>query len=531
MATPLNTSKLFDSTFIPQWLKLFSLTLLAYFSYITEFMWGNHDWQWIKENTPFLSGLFEGRFSQFILQTSLTETLILPISTITLAIAFYTLGITLFINLFFKNRTPLSYILIGLFISTSPYSISWLYFAFITLSCFSWPFFIILAFFITYNNNIKLPYYTKYLISTILFLLALGGYPPSINMICSIFFISIINNICFNNYTLKLIIKKALPLGISISLSVALLLTIQYFLKKYNIQQETYNTASITLANIDTKFIQTLSLSLKQFINQTTFIGYLYKYLTLCITLTALYILIIKLPKTCAHITLFTLSIIGLLISSILTSFIAQNINYVMFEPRIEFFGLLYIYAYSTITLFKQNNQLIKNLSFIIIILLIFNNINTLNYSLKIWKLGFKGETSLINRIINRIELQKNFHPIRKYTFIQSGVLNYRERFHTPSPVEDLDSYTLLAPYIPWHLPSKAYKFYTTTDYFGNDYDVFWQYIPRQLKTMYPNLPHYIKTQATIWPHPNSIFIQNDLMVLILNKQILQNAKIWSQIN
>ena len=76
--------KKFDSFLIKNWLNLFAITLIFYSHFIFYFIWGNHDWGWIQETTPLLSGLFEGRFSQFILQTTLTEGKILPIITLLL---------------------------------------------------------------------------------------------------------------------------------------------------------------------------------------------------------------------------------------------------------------------------------------------------------------------------------------------------------------------------------------------------------------------------------------------------------------
>ena len=53
------------------WLKLWIATLLVFLPFLFNFLWGNHDWEWIRKGTPLFSGVFEGRFSQFILQNFL----------------------------------------------------------------------------------------------------------------------------------------------------------------------------------------------------------------------------------------------------------------------------------------------------------------------------------------------------------------------------------------------------------------------------------------------------------------------------
>lgn len=527
----MTTQKQLNKTTFPNllqnWITLFLLTVFSYSFYITEFLWGNHDWGWIKDNTPLLSGVFEGRFSQFILQNALTDGYILPIITLILAFGFYSLAIILLLNLLNLNKSTFLTILLGLFITTSPYTISWLYFAFITLSCLSWPFFAILAFYLL-NFTPKFPHKLLYIaLSSFLFLLCIGGYPPIINTIFSLFFIFILNNLILNHYTLKTTIQKALPSAIAIITSLALFLIIQYFLKKYNLQYDTYNTASLSLDSIFQNLLSTISLSLKQFINTTTFIGFNYKYLTLCLSLTALFILFLNVPKQLTHLIIFPLLTLALTLSSSLTSLLAENSNYVTFEPRIEFFGILYIYLFSFVVLLKSNNTFIKNLSFASLIYLIFLNINTISYSAKIWSLGKDSETLLINRIINDIESKPNFSPNRKYTFVQGGTLNFRERFYITPPNETVDSYTLSAPYIPWHLPSKAYKFYSPTDFFGKDFDIYWSYVPKHEIPQSQELHNYIQNKATAWPHKNAIFLHQDLIILTLTNDGLWRAQNW----
>ena len=345
-------------------------------------------------------------------------------------------------------------------------------------------------------------------------------------MIATLFIILIIDNLYIKRFNLKSTIKKLLPLAVAILVSTILLLLIQFLLKKYNLQQSTYNTASLLLSDIFQKLYLTLISSLKQFTHTTSFINYTYKYLTLCLTLTSFYVILIKSPKNLPYIILFVILTSALLLSSVLTSLIAKNVAYVSLQPRIEFFGILYIYIYAITILLKQENLFLKNLTFLILTLLIFHNINTINYSAKVNFLGFKAETNLINRIINSFE-KTNIQTTQKYTFVQGGVLNYRERFYTPSLTETTDSYTLSAPYIPWHLPSKSYKFYTPTDYFGNDFDVYWSFVPKQLTNYAPSLKHYLLKDAKPWPNQDSIFKENNLIVLILNQEGLSLAKSW----
>ena len=105
------TSKETNHFLIKNWLNLFLLTIFCYSHFIFYFLWGNHDWEWVKSGTPLLSGVFEGRFSQFILQTIISNGNILPIITIFTAIAFFTGAIILLLNIFKLPHKKLYYIL------------------------------------------------------------------------------------------------------------------------------------------------------------------------------------------------------------------------------------------------------------------------------------------------------------------------------------------------------------------------------------------------------------------------------------
>ena len=114
------------------WLKLWIATLLVFLPFLFNFLWGNHDWEWIRKGTPLFSGVFEGRFSQFILQNFLFEGRILPVFSIAAAFAFYSGAAVLLFRLWNLPPQKCIYLLPGLCLASSPYAISWLYFAFIT---------------------------------------------------------------------------------------------------------------------------------------------------------------------------------------------------------------------------------------------------------------------------------------------------------------------------------------------------------------------------------------------------------------
>lgn len=505
------------------WLRLTVFSCLFYLPFLTNFLWGNHDWGWVKENTPLWSGVFEGRFSQLFLQTLLFNGQILPIFTLLCGILAYSGTATLLLNLWNIPRKKYIYLLLGLNLITAPYTLSWLYFAFITLSCLTWGTCIICGFWLLEKKRpiIALPF------SITLFTLALGGYPPVINLIFVIFFSLVLIDISFNQSHPKIIIQKYTPYFFSICLSIALFLFIQYILKKLNLQYNTYNTAGITLNSLTNKIQITLSALIHQFLTTTSFITHTYKYIWAASVFCALIILYHQTPKHFYNLSLFFIALLGLLFSPLITLFAAENSLYVLHEPRIEFFGLLYIYIFSATILIKTPRLVIKNITLTFLTLLLIYNFNTTAYAAKIWKSGFTSETNLMERILLQIEQNPAFSSNKSYTFIQGGLLDFRSRYYPSDNTDKKDSYTLTAPYIPWHLPSKAYKFYYPTDFFAKDFDIFWRFVDINQLALTKELITYLQQNLTAWPQDNAIYIDNQTIILNLTPEGNIQAKTW----
>lgn len=507
---------------LKNWLTLSILSALCYLPFWVNFMWGNHDWGWVKENTPLWSGVFEGRFSQFFLQTLLFDGQILPILTLLLSLLVYCGATIILLNLWSVPHKNYIFLLLGLNLITAPYTISWLYFAFITLSCLSWGLCIISGFWLLEKKSSKLALPG----ATVLFTLALGGYPPVINLIFVIFFSLVLIDVSLKQSRPKNILRKYIPHLMAMVLSLLSFLIIQHILKKLNLRYDTYNTAGLSLENLTEKINILLTALFKQFTTTTSFISLTYKLSWALCTLLALIILFIKTPRHLANKALYCLASLGLLLSPQTTLFLASNTEYVLYEPRIDFFGLVYIYIFSAAILLKSSYSILKNLTYTLLTLLLFYNINTIAFAAKVWKLGFTAETNLMERILTRIENTPTFTPTKTYTFVQGGTLDFRSKYH-PNSIGRTDGYTLTAPYIPWHLPSKAYKFYYPTDFFGADFDIFWRFVNVKQLHLTPNLTDYLRYHATPWPQTNAIYIDDNTIILTLTPEGKLRAQNW----
>ncbi len=510
--------------FIKSFVSVYCVCLLIYLPFLLHFIWGNHDWWWIKYGTPLWSGVFEGRFSQFFLQHLLFEGNILPVFTLLAAFAFFSLSSMMLFYLWEVPWKIWMYVLLGIFVVSAPYTLSWLYFAFITLSCLSWGCVILWG----YALLVKRPLtYSKFILALCLFFLTLGGYPPIINFIGVVFFSLMLNDLCLNKLTVKSVIRKYIPCVLVIICSGLLLMLTQYFLKQYNLQQLTYNTVEMKFADIPGKILFCAKHMVYQFFVTTSFIGAFYKYCGLCLFLWAVCELWKGLHKQILDIGLFLVFLAGLLFSCVLTVFLAQNMEHVLYEPRVEFFGLMYVYAFSITVLLKSRSRLIVNVCFFLMVLLSAYNVKAIAEAAKIWNLGFRAEMQFAERFLQKMEASPNFNPSRKYTFIQGGTSDFRSRYYKRKFEFKKDGYTLTAPFIPWHLPSKAYQFYYPVNFVEDDFDVYWSYIDPRKVPLSSGLSNYLLNQAYPWPAQQALYVDPELIVLILNYDGKMRGNFW----
>lgn len=172
----------------PFWLA-FAVVFLAlnliFLFHGTHFMFGDHDWKYLKHGISLGAGLFEGRFSQFVPVTLLSRGEILPIINNALGFAGFALGIALLARYWRLPHTKSAYVTFALSAAITPYILSFMYFAFLVIPVLGWNMFVIGALLVSEKEErFSLP---RTAAAALLITLALGGYPPVINLIAVAF--------------------------------------------------------------------------------------------------------------------------------------------------------------------------------------------------------------------------------------------------------------------------------------------------------------------------------------------------------
>ncbi len=465
-------------------LSIFMALNIVFLPYIFSFFIGNHDWDWIKGVSQVLSlntGMFEARFGKFILNVALFSGHIFPILNTVVSFLFLTLG-TIFLIHYFNIKKLKTKILIGLIAVLQPYILGWLYFPINTLGNFSAVLFVLTSLILSEKKSI----YSS-IIAILFFILALGVYPSIMEMMLIVFSIKHI----INNSPKKVFLKSFSTIIISLILFKILLVILGYY-KLINTDYYNLKTTSIIY------ILQNLTEYIKLFFTQLVLsIPFVPKSLKL-ISLIALILAILTSSKNKKDIFLWFIALSSTILSAVLT----PNIEEVAYQPRVNFYGLGYLYIGAYSIILQSSHKFIKNVGFVLSIAYLILCINQNLYAQKVWNFGQRAEVNLIIRMSDRIEERASHLPIIPILADEISLRPryYKEKYDKPSP------YLLERSFIIRHIPSGMFNFYAP-------YEVF--YKMSQISSLTPDLYNYLQTTSAIWPNKNSIYIDNNYAIII----------------
>ena len=170
----------------------------------------------------------------------------------------------------------------------------------------------------------------------------------------------------------------------------------------------------------------------------------------------------------------------------LVTLFISTSLAETEFSPRIDFFGLMYLYAAMFALTLKNAASaapvapaaapcaitrpipcaavFCKNLAVLGAAAAAAIAVNCLFEAQKVWKLGFDAEMKLYRRAAARFMSSPDFSPGHRYIMVQGGSPAFRTRFyHTPYYYGSDD--LLGISYVPGMNPSVMWNYYGVAEY------------------------------------------------------------------
>ena len=393
------------------------ITSIVFSFYLITFFLGNHDFRHLKFGTKPFQGVWEGRLTQFIPQYILFNSQILPILSALIGLIFFCLS-PIVITKAWNIHQKTNIIIFSLLITLNPHTLAQAYYVHQITSILLWHLLVALG---LYSLLSPTRTFKNYIFSYTLWSISICGYAPAITTIFILTTSSIIIDVLTNNFTLKQIIKKYAPIYLVAFISGLTYFSIIEILKnKQIIQTKMYNVQTLSIKKIIKKITQNYKEPLKVLLFPTPYEA---KITNLIITsLMLMYLILAYIKKRL--IIIFILSIITLF-SAQLTSFISPHDIFYTF--RINLFSTPYIIAILFIITNSNKNIIIKNISLICSIILLFSFIKADFNCQKIWHLGNKQDELATDRI--RADLLKKIDLDKRYRLYYIGEFHGRKKF------------------------------------------------------------------------------------------------------
>ena len=136
-------------------------------------------------------------------------------------------------------------------------------------------------------------------------------------------------------------------------------------------------------------------------------------------------------------------------------------------------------------------------------------------YAEKVWKLGFDAEMKAHERIVGRLEQMPEFRIGQRYRLLQIGSLSLRENFYKEVKGEATSLDLLTTAFTPQFMSRIVYNFYYPDDIFVDNVGV---------EALSFAGREYLKN-AKVWPATGSIYIDGDIIILVLTEEGLNKAR------
>ena len=645
----------------PFWLAFAAVFLalnLIFLFHGAHFMFGDHDWKYLKHGISLGAGLFEGRFSQFVPVTLLSRGEILPVINNALGFAGFALGVAMLTRYWRLPHTKTACVLFALFAALTPYVLSFMYFAFLVIPVLGWNMFVIGSLLISEKEE---RFSLRRTVSAaVLTTLALGGYPPVINLIAVAFSVRLLFAALFEipspaaatpgtplplslPAVLKTLCRRFRWTAFNLVLGAACYKLCLWALTLTGaVNASYYNLQTTPLAEWGAKFLLVSRDALLQFSATLPFIPAAYKAAAGIVVLAGIAAALLRIfapfrtnapaalsaasgatvsasvadtaaaYKAAAGIVvlagiaaallrifapfrtnapaalsaasgatvsasvadtaaansdapdmpysfsagakIFVIMLLAAVFyAPLVTLFISTSLAETEFSPRIDFFGLMYLYAAMFALTLKNAASaapvapaaapcaitrpapcaitrpapcaavFCKNLAVLGAAAAAAIAVNCLFEAQKVWKLGFDAEMKLYRRAAARFMSSPDFSPGHRYIMVQGGSPAFRPRFyHTPYHYGSDD--LLGISYVPGMNPSVMWNYYGVAEYADPSAYVY---------TFRPDAAAAAAIgNARPWPAPQSTLVQpaaspagQNIILLILSPEGLSGLK------
>lgn len=504
------------------WL-VFAALNLVFLYYQATFFIGNHDWDWVKGTTQVLrwdTGLFEGRYGKFILNAALFGGQVFPLLNTWLAFALLAAG-TALLPAYWRLAVPSARLAAALLPALAPFILGWLYFPINILGNFAAVPLVVGGLMLA-----ERPGYAARTAAVVCFLLALGVYPSAMEMmfVClafrGILRLSEQKREFYHSAPgpLPCLSPFVLPLAVVIFSLILFKMLLALLAAVGILYTGHYNVQTAAWPELFSRLLPAVELVLSQLWATLPFFPPALKICGLLLIITAAGASIARsgarypADKACSPVAgarrpaaaLWQIALwLAVLAATVLSAFLAAMPEEVARMPRVNFYGLNFLYAGSAAVLLSGSRWQ-RNVGLVLAGLFLLLSVRQDFYAQKVWQFGKTAEERLVERVSAKIEsVRPHTSPL---TPVLAGELSLRPRYYA-EPYAYPAPYILNAPFVVRHIPSGIFNFYAVSPLF---------YGSSQIFSLSPELRRFLENAASAWPAESSLFVDADYAVILL---------------
>ena len=515
--------KIKDDFYIKTIIKSWLFLCVAYSFIIFQFIWGNHDWNYLIRKVNLSSGFFEARYSIHLFQLLFFDGNILPVMMFVLTLLVISIFVTVSLLYLGADKKDCRWLIATVLIGVLPYNYVMLYYFYTSFSVYVWALVGVLGL-ICVEQQFK---WYKFLFVSIVMFLVLGSYPPIIAMLLVLFVAKRICCFLDDEQNFTDIIKSFAILGAELILGYLFFKLVVFVLEdKEYINTEMYNLQVVSFMQIVKNIFIEIWKSIESIWNIKNILGWQYvAFLSLTIFSSVLFVLFKTKNKL-----IMTLLLLAIFVASRF-SFIVSSNSYIA-EYRVQYWGILGITIFSFAILLKINALWQKNIFYVLSIVFICLFIKTGFDIQKTMVSIYKSEIRVQNNIYDRISKHPNFDIRNKYQGMSFGYPLFWKHFCN-GDCENFNNEALSAinlpltvvsnlfwdkPFNPIYLNEGIMESFIWTgvnvDY-RSDKD---RSILFSTKEEISKIRNWMYVDAKVYPNNNSIYIDDKQIILYLQE-------------
>lgn len=498
------------------WINLITLTIV--YSYLMiNFLHGNHDWHYIKNDDSVFYSIAYCRFSIPIIN-SLTEYKYLPFINHFLTFIFVSLTPIFLVKYWKIPVTIFNLLALSSILVLHPQLMGVMYFLHLSYTYLLAPLLIVIALILSEIKDYRIS-----ILSVLILVFAIGDYNTTINTLAAIFLGKMLLEFAKDGSFIQLV-KKYFRTICVILISLLIYFIIIQYIKYLGQFHEGYNTTLLPVDQILSRTLLVFIESFKHIYSVYPFLDMKYLVLLSLLFIPMLFIMFYETVKRKSIVYLMGLLflLVLLIFGSQIISCVAQrdvtNTDY------IYYFSLPYVYTCVIAFILNSRILLTKNLLFLLLIPICYCSILRDFEFQKFWKIGLDGDKAIMTNLVDKIGQHDNFIYNQSYKIILIGEYSSFNSVFFQRQYE-YDNLVIHYPFFASGFFPAIEHYFVPQVKFDSLNRIGLRTSVDSLKELFSDVPKEYIMNLQPWPHKNSVVVYKNKIIVCWQENVLEYVK------